>query len=281
MTKSPVSQSSSWRHWRRSVGKIALPVVGLSLLAVLGTYTARKAVQAELDTSLLIRFLYASLFTIGMEYFARYSHLNAWHSNQLWFYHASHHHQKAEYGQGPTASEKELKANQIDTSAIELNDIFPVTFASIAICIIYWGVYGKPSLLKDCALGACGGISLFGTSYFIGHDLCAHERGGPALAALLRRLSPTMAHCAETHVKYHHSVSPDVADDEDPYGPPYGFWLGPMEVKDYLAGEKEAKGMPAWLRLAFRAAYAFMLYAAFDHFQLAAKLIRMWNAFEN
>ena len=263
--------SSSLRQWRRSIAKLAVPVGGLMLLALVFRITVSGNIAS--NSSLLIRMLYTMLFSVGMEYVSRYQHRYGWHSHALWYFHASHHHQIAQFGQGPTASEKQLKANKIDTSSFEWNDIFPVFFASVSIVIYYW-CGGEPTLFKDCLVGTCNGISLYGFIYFVGHDLCAHQRGGATLAEFLRRLSPTLAHCADIHSKYHHSITPDAGPHDDPYGPPFGFWLGPQEVKEYYErGNEDMLCMPDWLQFAFRVSYIFMLYAMVDHMKLVSMVL--------
>ena len=285
-----------------------VPVVGLLLLVfglcasvariynALKTPTAAAAFAATKQpslslhnvdlTSLLIQFIYAALLTVGMEYVARYEHEHLWHSNLLWYFHASHHHQKVRFfGQGPAASihkkvedqddnnndDDSKRSSSLDTSAMERNDVFAIVFASLAIMVLCWGFLGDgpATAFRDCAVGSAAGISIYGTSYFIGHDLCAHERGGKVLAAWLRRISPFMARCAAVHVQYHHHVSKAKATaGNDPYGPPYGFWLGEAEIKAMSQGGNEKLRMPGLLRFAFTLALAFFGYSAYAHFQL-------------
>jgi hypothetical protein len=251
----------SWKHWKKNTAKAILPVVGTTALATLALYTVFQIVASKesLRTQgMMIRLGYGCLFTIGMEYIARYEHQHLWHSRYLWYFHASHHHHQtpAKLGQGMMSAIRK-EDRKTSTALLELNDIFAVVFATLAILLIFWGMSGTPTLCKDCVVGMAGGISVYGTSYFVGHDLCAHERGGPALAAWLRRMSPTMNHCATVHVKYHHRVSTTALRGEDPYSAPYGFWLGPSE----LTATIETEGtMPKWLPLAFWGSGMFFLY---------------------
>lgn len=245
------------------VAKAVLPVVSIGLLSILGAFTLSWATRVP--TSRLLPCLsYVAIFCVGMEYVARYEHKFLWHSKALWFLHASHHHRKGTMGKGP--SRKDEKAKFADTSVWEDNDVFPIIFASLAISILAWTVFTPATLFKDCLMGTAGGISLYGTSYFMGHDLCAHERGGQQLADWLRRISPTMAYCADVHSRYHHNVSTTVGDEEDPFGPPYGFWLGPLEIEYAIQARKSGKDdlmpMPRWAKLMFRSALAFLIYAA-------------------
>lgn len=274
------------QKWKRKVAKSVVPAVGLLLLSV-GLYTALMLMRNSNGTnmtSLLIRFTYAALLTIGMEYIARYEHEYLWHSNILWYFHASHHHQRVHsLGQGPAESVTHLSreiqtkkdegvSNLLDSSVIERNDVFAVVFASLAILVLYWGTLSNdndspPSAFRDCAVGSATGISLYGTSYFIGHDFCAHERGGKPLASFLRRVSPFMARCADVHIQHHHRVSNTRASNgQDPYGPPYGFWLGESEVKAMHRGRSEDMRMPHLLRCIFYASLLFFVHAACAHF---------------
>lgn len=188
---------------------------------------------------LFVHLFFTILLSFAMEYIARYEHQYLWHCKYLWYFHSSHHHQVAEFGAGPSKDDAE-RNKFVSTSSFELNDIFPVIFASTSIVVLYWTFnHTHPTLVHDIAFGCACGVSVYGTSYFIGHDLCAHERGGAKLASWLRQKVPYMALCAETHMKYHHKVNVDADNDVDPYGPPYGFWLGPKEVQNYYREQKD------------------------------------------
>lgn len=220
--------------------KLIFPVVGLSLLFLLWSNiclwyfvgVTKKNILDNLSISAFIRVIFAVIFTFGMEYVARYEHKYLWHSRWIWFIHASHHHQRSRFGAGPSKHDAESnKYVSPKDSTFELNDIFPAVFSTTAMIIIYWGILPPGSMTKDIAFGSAVGISIYGTSYFIGHDLCAHERGGKSFAMFLRQWFPLMAKCADVHNLYHHKIDLDADEDSDPYGAPYGFWLGPREIE--------------------------------------------------
>merc|ERR550539_221885 len=105
-------------------------------------------------------------------------------------------------------------------------------------------------MIHDVYYGSACGISAYGTSYFIGHDLCAHERCGKGVAIWLKQKFPTMSHCAEIHARYHHKIKKNISDEDDPYGEPYGFWLGPKEVQ-YQKESGRDLGVPVSIKLCF------------------------------
>mmetsp|Transcript_11223 Transcript_11223/g.21002 ORF Transcript_11223/g.21002 Transcript_11223/m.21002 type:complete len:255 (-) Transcript_11223:1507-2271(-) len=200
------------------------------------------------SSTIFYRSYFTILFTIGMEYIARYEHKYLWHSRIFWFIHASHHHQQSKVFAGPSKNDAECNTF-VSEQKMELNDIFPVIFSSIAMLVL-WKCSEPSSVLHDICYGSACGISIYGSSYFLGHDLCAHERCGKGVAQWLKRKCPTMAHCAEVHSRYHHRIKKDISDEDDPYGPPYGFWLGPDEVK---YNEKNGKdlGIPIAMKCCF------------------------------
>jgi len=212
-----------------------------------------------------VRVYYAVLFTFGMEFIARYEHKYLWHSNALWFLHASHHHQKTHFGKGPSKNDAESNTYVVPVSQLmELNDIFPVMFASIAIWAMHWAYAAlNQTFIHDIVLGTAIGISTYGTSYFIGHDLCAHERGGKKVGDLLRKLSPAIATAADVHTTYHHKVDVGAEDAADPYGAPYGFWLGAEEVKAFQ--DEKDLGMPLIFKAGFMAGLSFLVYCYLEH----------------
>lgn len=211
---------------------------------------------------MMIRCYFALVVASCMEYVARYEHMFLWHSRWLWFLHASHHHQETKFGAGPSKSDSESnKYIPPQDSVLELNDVFPLVFASTAILAMVWADNPtQPTFLHDIVYGASVGISAYGTSYFVGHDLCAHARGGKGLAEFLNRISPTMKKCAEIHKIYHHKIDADVADNDDPYGPPYGFWYGPQEVENWKEG-REDPGLPLVCKVALACGGVFFIYA--------------------
>jgi len=226
-------------------------------------YSWKDASSARNErVGMIIRLYFALVLAFSMEYIARYEHMFLWHSRWLWFLHASHHHQETKFGSGPSKSDSESNKHIAPQYSIfEMNDVFPLVFSSTAILAMAWAYSAdEPTFLHDAVFGISVGISAYGTSYFVGHDLCAHARGGRELAEFLKRVSPTMKECAEIHSIYHHRIDIDVADDDDPYGPPYGFWFGPKEVENWKEG-REDPGLPLVFKVALACGGVFLIYA--------------------
>jgi beta-carotene 3-hydroxylase len=101
--------------------------------------------------------LYPAIFLavfFTMEGVAWVTHKYAMHGF-LWCLHKSHHEPRK--------------------GAFELNDLFGVFFASIAIAFIAWSAqFGGPLW----ALFAGLGITAYGAVYFLAHDVLVHNRGG-------------------------------------------------------------------------------------------------------
>lgn len=219
-----IGGADQMRHSRRAM-KSVFPIIGL--LVIGGTMSVRgQEVLAGGMISSAVRLAYTALFTVTMEYVARYGHLFLWHSESLWWLHGTHHHQAPKYGEGPKFSTD----NSYTAHTLELNDLFPLFFASICISLLYYGAHYPTYLAKDCWSGIALGTTMYGLSYFIGHDIVAHERMGKSVARYLRNTFPTIDKCVEVHQKYHHKLKDQ---DGDPYGPPYGFWFGPDEVDHF------------------------------------------------
>ena len=101
----------------------------------------------------MIRFLVASaLAFLAMEFVSYLIHRFVYH-RVLWVIHKSHHTKR----HGP----------------FELNDVFPVLFAAISMAMmaLALGEPGSPDLLA-----ASVGIILYGSVYFVVHDLYVHRR---------------------------------------------------------------------------------------------------------
>mmetsp|Transcript_10714 Transcript_10714/g.16421 ORF Transcript_10714/g.16421 Transcript_10714/m.16421 type:complete len:146 (+) Transcript_10714:370-807(+) len=129
-----------------------------------------------------------------------------------------------------------------------------------------WAGSGNPSTLaKDCATGIGLGVTLYGFSYFIGHDIVAHERLGAGVANFFRKAFPYLDECASVHFQYHHKLSKR-SDDHDPYGPPYGFWLGPYEVECLKRGEEYAQ-MPLAVKIVMWTSLGIFFAAIIQSFQ--------------
>jgi beta-carotene 3-hydroxylase len=69
----------------------------------------------------------------------------------LWFIHKTHHQQRHGF--------------------FELNDLFSIGFAALALCLMWLG-HSK----LDCRFFIGAGISLYGIIYFIFHDWFIHNR---------------------------------------------------------------------------------------------------------
>eukprot|EP00970_Alexandrium_tamarense_P018242 scaffold13324_cov206-Alexandrium_tamarense.AAC.12 len=210
------------------------------LFPVIATYIIAKYALPHINTILhcsntlsnFVRITYTVLFAIAMEYISRYSHCYLWHGKFLWWINGSHHHQYPAVGSTPVYGHN----NPYVSPAIELNDAFAVFFATIATLAMWIGSEPPSTLTKDCSIGIGLGVTLYGLSYFVGHDIVAHERLGKGVANALRRAFPYMEQCASVHIRYHHKLTKR-SNDSDPYGAPYGFWLGPSEVECLNRGQ--------------------------------------------
>jgi beta-carotene 3-hydroxylase len=101
----------------------------------------------------LFNFLTVALTVVGMEGFAWASHRYVMHG-WGWGWHRSHHE--------PAGHRK---------SWFELNDLYAVVFASVAIVLIAFGNAGFAPLQW---IGA--GMTLYGLLYFVAHDGLVHKR---------------------------------------------------------------------------------------------------------
>ena len=206
--------------------------------------------------SVSVRLFYTVLFAYAMEYVARYNHRYLWHSSQLWWLHGTHHHQYPKVGTPPLYGHM----NRFVTPTIELNDLFPLAFAFIAVALISYGAQTPSYLAKDCWTGAAMGTTVFGLSYFTGHDIVAHERFGKRVALFLRSRWKYLDECAAVHFKYHHKMKKQPGD---PYGPPYGFWLGPAEVQAMKDGLRDYAPMPPRIAFVLKSSLAVAFVATF------------------
>ncbi len=268
----PLSTSSQTKY------KKAILPIGALFLLLLPVTKLRDLIAVD-DSSLgdlansnleewnirtIVRTVYAAYFTVAMEYIATYQHKYLWHSRWLWFIHATHHHQEAKFGDGPSKSDAESRMfKRHDDAFFELNDVFPVFFASISMLAIAWSMSTPLSLAKDCVLGTGVGISLYGTSYFIGHDLIAHERAGKRFASTVRYIFPYVGKCAEYHMINHHKIDVNADDRKDPYGEPYGFWLGPQGLQ-VQPKESEGPATPTTIKLSFILLFLFWCVQCFQ-----------------
>ncbi|KAL9190664.1 hypothetical protein ACHAXT_000370 [Thalassiosira profunda] len=237
---------------RRLLSK-AFPVAGCAAIA----YWAHSRGSAIFDGSLVsncVRASYAGLFTFLMEYASRYLHSHLWHCKYLWWIHGTHHHQYPKIGSSPTYAHD----NAYVSPALEFNDAFGMLFATIATYLFLIGSEPPSTFAKDCSTGIGIGVTIYGFSYFLGHDIVGHERCGKRIARSVRRAWPYLDECAKVHVQCHHKMKKE-DDHDDPYGPPYGFWLGPYEMKCLKENGQHYVPMPSlakslmWMALGFYA----------------------------
>lgn len=111
----------------------------------------------------------------GMELVAILSHKYLMHG-PLWIWHRSHH----------------VPRNGV----FELNDLFAVFFAALAIACIWLGTHGLP-----LALPVGLGMTAYGLAYFLAHDVLVHGR----LGVRLRPKRGYLRRIVEAHW-VHHSV---------------------------------------------------------------------------
>jgi beta-carotene 3-hydroxylase len=117
---------------------------------------------------------------VGMEFFSYLVHRFVYHK-LLWLLHKSHHTQRK--------------------GIFELNDIFPVVFASITIVLMVIGSGQNSDLLA-----ASVGIALYGVVYFVIHDLYVHRR-----ARFISLRIPWLIKVKKAHAIHHR-------DGGEPYG---------------------------------------------------------------
>jgi len=239
--------------------KAILPIAGLVYIGnMVATYGQNAFIDCNV-TSVCTRLGLTVIYAFGMEYVARYYHRYLWHSSALWWLHGTHHHQEPEFGSVP----KYDHGNKYVDFTFELNDIFPIFFGAIATPLCFYGGTAPSYVAKDCWAGIAMGATVYGFTYFMGHDIVAHERMGKDVAQYLRKLSPTIAAAADLHQRNHHKLKKDAPDD--PYGPPYGFWLGEEEIIGWKEKGLDYTPMPfAWavvLKSTFAVTVGSTLYA--------------------
>jgi beta-carotene 3-hydroxylase len=123
----------------------------------------------------MIRFALIVLIAfILMEFVSYLAHRYVYHK-LLWVFHRSHHSPR--------------------TGPFELNDVFPLFFASISIILMF-------SALSDPAgsdlLALSIGITLYGLTYFFVHDLYVHRR-----VKRLRLRIPFLLQIKKAHAIHH------------------------------------------------------------------------------
>lgn len=133
---------------------------------------------------------------IFMEFWAMFLHGVLWHG-PWWPTHKSHHTPR--FGR------------------FELNDLFAVFHATLAIGLIVYGFEAPPSLSAHLCIAVGFGMTTFGVAYFIVHDGFIHER---LPVRFLERL-PYLRRVRNAH-RVHHRREHDA---------PFGLFLGEWELK--------------------------------------------------
>ncbi len=101
---------------------------------------------------ILIYFLIVLLAFICMEVVAWSAHKYLMHG-ALWSLHKDHHNKRGH-------------------SPFEHNDLFFLLFAIPGIIALYFGIYAQHTWLLCCGIG----ITLYGLTYFLVHDIFIHRR---------------------------------------------------------------------------------------------------------
>ena len=146
---------------------------------------------------------------VGMEYWARLLHGRLWHG-VLWRFHESHHVEQPGY--------------------FELNDVFAVFHAGVAIPLMLYGCVGPEGGVREALFGLSLGMTGFGLSYAVVHDGLVHGRlpvGFLRRSAWIRRI--------EAAHKVHHRDG----------AAPYGLFRGPEEVQRIAAANRARRRSPA------------------------------------
>jgi beta-carotene 3-hydroxylase len=97
--------------------------------------------------------------------------------------------------------------------------------------LIVYGFEGAPGVLREAAFGVGVGMTVFGLAYLAVHDGFVHKR---LPLAFLERFS-YFRRVREAH-KAHHSR---------PHAVPFGFFLGPWELKASERAAAEENESPA------------------------------------
>ena len=130
----------------------------------------------------------AALFTLGMEFYARWAHRDLWHGPSLWHIHKTHHVQ--------------------ERGLFEFNDVFGIANMVVVIPLMIWAFQMQPSFGSAALYGFTVGVSIYGTAYMVVHDGIHHRRfwtGPLAQVQLLKSI-------ADAHKQHHKGAM------EEPYG---------------------------------------------------------------
>ncbi len=144
---------------------------------------------------------------IAMELWAALLHGRIWHG-LLWRVHRSHHRLRR-------LGER-----------LEANDALSLLHAPIAIALILYGCRGPQGIAREVAFGVGLGMTLFGIAYLVVHDGLVHGRL-PVRGLLRFRYFVRVRDAHELHHR-----GRDV--------PPFGLFLGPLEVRQRLRAASES-----------------------------------------
>jgi beta-carotene 3-hydroxylase len=148
----------------------------------------------------------------GMEAFSVLVHRHLFHG-PLWFIHRSHHVARRH--------------------PWELNDVFSLVFAGAALALIFSAPEPRPTHFRFW-VGA--GIALYGTIYFVAHDLFTHRRFHP-----FETRNRWLNHLRARHRRHHQSSA-------KPGQPPFGLlWTGDapaLSPRDRSSGSPPGEPTP-------------------------------------
>eukprot|EP00657_Telonema_sp_P-1_P010537 TRINITY_DN501_c0_g1_i1.p1 TRINITY_DN501_c0_g1~~TRINITY_DN501_c0_g1_i1.p1 ORF type:complete len:292 (+),score=22.53 TRINITY_DN501_c0_g1_i1:209-1084(+) len=251
---SPASPSSPRRHGndtaRTKYLYIAILVVTAFLFGNIVYLVSLASLHASPLSHVLLKLGTMVITACCMEYYTRWQHRVLWHGCVQWWIHGSHHQRRPNFGQAPEESVNELPEER---TAIEFEDIAPLMYVipSVGLLILTTADPTTSPLHYDVLWGLATGMALYGFMYLCGHDGIYHGRLGPALPGFFRnghndwfplweRFRKHMIAASNAHAS-HHVVDqggerPGVDLKPEPFGPPYGFWLGAAELKNAKAG---------------------------------------------
>ncbi len=136
---------------------------------------------------------------MAMEPWSRFVHQHVWH-RWLYFVHRTHH-----------------PRNESERAAVEANDGFAIVHAIPATALVVVGSWGiVDGALGRVLLGVGLGMTVYGFAYTVLHDGLAHGRLPVGFLNRFRWIRRVRA----AHEIHHRDG-----------GPPYGFFLGPRELK--------------------------------------------------
>lgn len=151
----------------------------------------------------MMRFIFIVFFVfVAMEFVSYLVHRFVYHGF-LWLIHKSHHTKR----DGP----------------FELNDLFPLVFASITMVLIFTGLESREG--RDLVAAGIG-MTLYGFVYFFIHDLYVHRR-----AKWLRFRSPLLMKIKKAHAVHHRHGG-------EPYGLLLFFPLSQASVENIAEDEE-------------------------------------------